>query len=71
MYVVIHIPEGIDHVMSFHITQARGVEESSHFVKIRLFGGGCRGGRGGTKMEEREDGSLYESTLYPNRRRPL
>ncbi len=41
MYVVIHIPEGIDHVMSFHITQACGVEDSSHFVKIRLFSVGC------------------------------
>jgi hypothetical protein len=41
MYVVIHIPEGIDHIMSFRITQARGVKESSHFPKIRLFGVGC------------------------------
>jgi hypothetical protein len=40
MYVVIHIPEGIDNVMSFRITQARGIEKSFHFVKIRLFGAG-------------------------------
>ena len=38
MYVVIHIPEGIDHVMSFRITQTSGVEDSSHLAKIRLFG---------------------------------
>ncbi len=40
MYVVIHIPEGIDHVMSFRIAQARGVKESFHFPKIRLLGVG-------------------------------
>jgi hypothetical protein len=38
MYVVIHIPEGIDHVVSFPITQTSGVEDSSHFIKIRLLG---------------------------------
>ena len=52
MYVVIHIPEGIDHVMSFRITQTSGVEYSSHLAKIRLFGAGCSGG---TKMEERDN----------------
>ena len=51
MYVIIHISEGIDHVMSFRITQTSGVEDSSHFVKIRLLGVGCRG----TKMEERDN----------------
>ena len=51
MYVVIHIPEGIHNVMSFRITQTSGVEDSSHFVKIRLLGVGCRG----TKMEERDN----------------
>jgi hypothetical protein len=40
MYVVIHIPEGIDHVVSFRITQTSGVEYSSHFPKIRLLGVG-------------------------------
>jgi hypothetical protein len=42
MYIVIHIPEGIDHVMSFRITQTSGVEYSSHLAKIRLFGVGCK-----------------------------
>ena len=42
MYVVIHIPEWIHHVMSFHITLARGVKEFFHLVKIRLFGVGCK-----------------------------
>ena len=41
MYIVIHIPEGIDHVMSFRITQTCGVKDSSHFVKIRLLGVEC------------------------------
>ena len=41
MYVVIHIPEGIDHVVSFRITQTRGIKDSSHIVKIRLLGVGC------------------------------
>ena len=52
MYVVIHIPEGIDHVVSFRITQTSGVEYSSHLAKIRLFGAGCSGC---TKMEERDN----------------
>jgi hypothetical protein len=26
----------------FRIAQARGVKESSHYLKIRLFGAGCR-----------------------------
>ena len=41
MYIVIHIPEGIDHVVSFRSTQACGVKDSSHLVKIRLFDAGC------------------------------
>ena len=52
MYVVIHIPEWIDHVVSFRITQTSGVEYSSHFVKISLFVVGCRGC---AKMEERDN----------------
>ena len=40
--VLIHIPEGIDHVVIFCITQPRGIKKSSHFVKIRLFGAGSK-----------------------------
>jgi hypothetical protein len=36
MCVVVHVPEGIYHVVSFSITQTCGVKDSSHFVKIRL-----------------------------------
>jgi hypothetical protein len=42
MYIIIHISERIDHVMPFPITQACGVEYSSHLAKIRLFGVGCK-----------------------------
>jgi cupin superfamily acireductone dioxygenase involved in methionine salvage len=42
MYVIIHIPKGIYHIVPFRITQACGVKNSSHFVKIRLFGTGCK-----------------------------
>jgi hypothetical protein len=42
MYVVIHISKGIYHVVSFRITQTSGIKDSSHFVKICLFGAGCR-----------------------------
>jgi hypothetical protein len=40
-YIIIHIPKRIYHVVIFCLTQARGVKESSHFPKIRLFGVGC------------------------------
>ena len=36
MCVVVHVPEGIYHVVPFSITQTCGVKDSSHFVKIRL-----------------------------------
>jgi hypothetical protein len=41
MYVVIHIPKGIYHVVPFSITQARGIKESFHFPNVRLFDVGC------------------------------
>jgi cupin superfamily acireductone dioxygenase involved in methionine salvage len=41
MYIIIHIPKGIYHVVPFSITQTCGVKDSSHFVKIRLFDAGC------------------------------
>jgi hypothetical protein len=36
MYVVIHISEGIYHVVPFCITQACGIKKSFHLLKIRL-----------------------------------
>ena len=42
MYIIIHIPKGIYHVVPFRIAQSCGIKDSSHFVKIRLFGAGCR-----------------------------
>jgi hypothetical protein len=52
MYIIIHIPKGIYHVVPFRIAQSCGVKESFHYLKIRLFDVGCRGG---TKMQERVD----------------
>jgi hypothetical protein len=42
MYIIIHIPKGIYHVVPFRIAQSCGIKNSSHFVKVRLFGAGCR-----------------------------
>jgi cupin superfamily acireductone dioxygenase involved in methionine salvage len=42
MYIIIHIPKGIYHVVPFRIAQSCGIKDSSHFVKVRLFGAGCR-----------------------------
>jgi hypothetical protein len=39
-YILIHVPKRIYHVVIFCITQPRGVKESFHFPKIRLFGVG-------------------------------
>jgi hypothetical protein len=38
MYIIIHIPKGIYHVVPFRIAQSCGIKDSSHFVKICLFG---------------------------------
>ena len=40
-YIIIHIPKRIYHVVIFGVTQARGVKESFHYLKIRPFGEGC------------------------------
>jgi hypothetical protein len=42
MYIIIHIPKGIYHVVPFRIAQSCGIKNSSHFVKIRLLGAGCK-----------------------------
>jgi hypothetical protein len=43
MYIIIHIPKGIYHVVPFRIAQSCGIKDSSHFVKVRLFGAGMLG----------------------------
>ena len=40
-YILIHVPKRIYHVVIFCITQPRGIKESFHIPKIRLFGVGC------------------------------
>jgi hypothetical protein len=42
IYIIKHIPKRIYHVVIFCITQSRGIKESFHFSKIRLFGVGRR-----------------------------
>jgi len=42
MYIIKHIPKGIYYVVPFRIAQSFGIKDSSHFVKVRLFGAGCR-----------------------------
>ena len=42
MYIIIHVPKGIYHVVIFGFTQACGIKKSFHYLKIRLFGVGYK-----------------------------